>query len=48
MDVELFLDGRDAKMRDAVHLLMVGEKVKEHYASPTPDVTQSERAMTFK
>ena len=47
-DVEFFLDGPDAKVRDAVHLLMAGEKVKEHYASPTPDVTQSERGNEFQ
>ena len=27
---------------------MAGEKVKEHYASPTPDVTQSERGDDFQ
>jgi hypothetical protein len=48
MDVEFFLDGPDAKVRDAVHLLMAGEKVKEHYASPAPDVMQSERGDDFQ
>ncbi len=38
LDVEFFLDGPDAKVRDAVHLLMAGEKVKPEYASATPDV----------
>ena len=48
MDVEFFLDGPDAKVRDAVHLLMAGEKVKDQYASPTPDVDQSHRGEDFQ
>lgn len=47
MDVQFFLDGPNAKIRDAVHLLMAGEKVKEHYASATPDVSQSLRGDDF-
>ena len=43
MDVEFFLDGPDAKVREAVHVLMAGEKVKPEYASPTPDVADSHR-----
>jgi hypothetical protein len=41
MDVEFFLDGPGAKVRDAVHLLMAGEKVKPEYATATPDVDQT-------
>lgn len=48
MDVEFFLDGPDAKVRDAVHLLMANEKVKEHYPSPTPDVEHSHRGTDFQ
>lgn len=48
MDVQFFLDGPDAKVRDAVHLLMAGEKVKEHYASATPDVADSHRGEEFQ
>lgn len=48
MDVLFFLDGPDAKVRDAVHLLIAGEKVKEHYTSATPDVSQSERGDPFR
>lgn len=47
-DVPFFLDGPDAKVRDAVHLLMAGEKVKEHYASATPDVADSHRGEEFQ
>ena len=48
MDVEFFLDGPDANVRNAVHLLMAGEKVKEHYASPAPGVGQSHRGDDFQ
>ncbi len=48
MDVQFFLDGPGAKVRDAVHMLMAGEKVKPHYASPTPDVDQSHRGQEFQ
>lgn len=47
MDVEFFLDGPDAKVRDAVHILMACEKVKPDYASPAPDVDQSRRDDEF-
>ena len=41
--VEMFLDGPDAKARDAVHVLIAGEKVRPEYVTPTPDVTPSEK-----
>lgn len=37
---ELFLDGPDAKARDAVRLLMAREKVRPEYAAAAPDVTE--------
>ena len=48
MDVESFLDGPNAKVRDAVHVLMAGEKVKPEYASPTPDVDECHRGEEFR
>jgi hypothetical protein len=48
MDLEFFLDGPNAKIRDAVHLLMAGEKVRSHYDSATPDVDQSHRGNEFQ
>jgi len=48
MNVEFFLDGPDAKVRDAVHLLMANEKVKPEYTSPTPDVDESEQDEKFR
>ncbi len=48
LDVHFFLDQPDGKIRDAVRLLMAGEKVKPAYASPTPDVSDSERGTEFQ
>jgi hypothetical protein len=39
--MEIFLDGPDAKARDAVHVVMAGEKVRPEYATAAPDVTES-------
>jgi hypothetical protein len=41
--VEMFLDGPDAKARDAVHVLMGGEKVRPEYAAAAPDVDESDK-----
>ena len=48
MNVEFFLDEPNSKIRDAIHLLMAREKVKPEYASPTPDVMDSERGTEFQ
>jgi hypothetical protein len=41
--IDLFLDGPNAKARDAVHVVIAGEKVRPEYTSPAPDVAQFER-----
>lgn len=41
MDVTMFLDGPDGKPSQGIHVLFAGKKVKESYATSTPDVTQS-------
>lgn len=46
--IDMFLDGPDAKARDAVHVLFAGEKVREEYLLPTPDVTESEPGASFR
>lgn len=38
--VTMFLDGPDAKARDAVHVLFAGKKVREEYAEPVPDIDE--------
>src|SRR3954470_1837422 len=40
--IDMFLDGPEAKARDAVHVLFAGENVRADDAGPTPDVTESE------
>ena len=46
--VDLFLDGPEAKARDAVHIVFAGEKVRPHEPLPNPDVTESEPADRFR
>src|SRR4051812_39459684 len=46
--IDIFLDGPQAKARDAVHVVIAGEKVRAEYGSPAPDVTQSEKPDDFR
>jgi hypothetical protein len=46
--VDLFLDGPQAKARDAVHIVFSGENVRPHELLPNPDVTESEVADRFR
>ena len=39
--IDLFLDGPNAKARDAVHVVMAGEKVRPEYEATAPDVMDS-------
>ena len=39
--IDMFLDGPDAKARDAVHVLIAGEKVRESDFLAAPDVDES-------
>ena len=48
LDVEAFIDGSTGRVRDAVHILFAGEKVKPSYSEKTPDVSNSERDMHFQ
>ena len=41
--IDVFLDGPDAKARDAVHVVMAGEKVRPEYAAPAPNVQETQR-----
>jgi hypothetical protein len=40
--VTMFLDGPDAKARDAVHVVFAGRKVREEYPEPVPEIDQYE------
>jgi hypothetical protein len=46
--VDMFLDGPQAGVRDAVHLVFAAEKVRPDYLVPAPDVTESEAAASFR
>jgi len=38
--VTMFLDGPDAKARDAVHVVFAGEKVRDTYVEPVPSIDE--------
>lgn len=40
--VTKFLDGPDAKARDAVHVVFAGKKVREEYPEPVPEIDEYE------
>lgn len=40
--VTMFLDGPDAKARDAVHVVFAGKKVREEYSEPAPEIDEFE------
>ena len=46
--IDMFLDGRGGKARDAVHMLFANEKVRKEYVAPTPDVSESEMGVDFR
>ena len=46
--VEAFLDGPDASVRDALHIVPAGEKVRPDHLRAAPDVTDSEAGDQFR
>src|SRR5437867_11276679 len=44
--IDMFLDGPNAKARDAVHVVFAGEKVRPEYALPAPDVDEMKLTTT--
>ena len=46
--MDVFLDGPNAKVRDAVHLVFAGERVRPHEAAVNPDVGQSEEGDNYR
>jgi hypothetical protein len=45
---DMFLDGPEAKAREAVHIVFAAEKVRPDYAATAPDVSESEETETFR
>jgi hypothetical protein len=41
--MDIFLDGPNAKLRDAVHIVIAGEKIRPEYAAAAPDITEFEK-----
>lgn len=48
LGVTMFLDGPDGKLRDAVHVIFAGEKVREEYVEPAASVDESEWLGQFR
>ena len=46
--MDVFLDGPNAKARDAVHVVFADEKVRPHEALPNPDAAQSELLTQYR
>jgi hypothetical protein len=46
--IEMFLDGPQAKARDAVHIIFAGEKVRRESVLAAPDVTETESAGPYR
>jgi hypothetical protein len=46
--VDIFLDGPDAKARNAVHIVFAGEKVRPEEPLANPDVEESEQAEHYR
>jgi len=46
--MDVFLDGPEAKVRDAVHVLWAGEKALPDAIEPTPELTRTEPADGFE
>src|SRR3954471_21593129 len=46
--LDMFLDGPDAKARDAVHVVFATEKTAADSLEPSPDVTDSEQVGGFR
>jgi hypothetical protein len=45
--VDMFLDGPNAKARDAIHIVFAGEKVSSDYVTASPDVTEVDSSGPF-
>lgn len=46
--IDMFLDGPQAKARDAVHVIFAGEKVRAESLLPAPDISESEPGDRFR
>jgi hypothetical protein len=47
-NIDMFLDGPNAKARDAIHVIFAGEKVKADSLAPSPDVNEVDESGPFQ
>ena len=47
-EIDMFLDGPNAKARDAVHVVFAAEKVRDESPEPAPDVSESVELGEFR
>jgi hypothetical protein len=45
--VDLFLDGPEGSVRGAIRIVFAGEKVRDEYLLPTPDIAEAEAGPDF-
>ena len=48
LDLDMFLDGPNGRVKDAVHVVFAKEKVRADHATPSPDVADSEPGAQFQ
>jgi hypothetical protein len=46
--LDMFLDGPNAKARDAVYVVFAGEKIRKEYLLPAPDITEARATGTSR
>jgi hypothetical protein len=46
--IDMFLDGPGAKVRDAVHIIFAGEKVRATDICPAPEISETEPSQAFR
>jgi hypothetical protein len=46
--IDMFLESRHGRARDAVHMLFAGEKVRPDDLQPAPEITESEQGSQFR
>lgn len=46
--IDMFLEGRRGRARDAVHVLFAGERVRSEDLQPAPEITETEQGPQFR
>jgi hypothetical protein len=41
--IDMFLDGPEARLRDALYVVIAREKIRAEYSTPAPDVSEAVR-----